>query len=306
MDIAAPIQLTVESLAQALADAGCDPRALERGRRGAADTGQRLDAVLLQLGLVTERQLAEAAASLLGHAVVTPDAYPAALPDCVAGVSPRFLRDARAVPLSDVAGTAGAGASPIRWIRSRRPPWRPPSAGRSQGRRRRAGRTGGGTEPAVAERSARPRPTRTAVPPEQDAERLKDLASEAPVIRLVNQIIGRAVEIGASDIHIEPFEDALRVRYRLDGELHEAENPPQRLAAAITSRIKIMAKLDIAERRLPQDGRIQLAVRGQDVDFRVSTVATMYGESVVLRILDRNAVTFDWQHLGLAPAWCAG
>ena len=136
---------------------------------------------------------------------------------------------------------------------------------------------------------------------EDDAERLKDLASEAPVIRMVNQIIARAVETGASDIHIEPFEDALRVRYRYDGALQEADSPPARLAAAITSRIKIMAKLDIAERRLPQDGRIRLAVRGQDVDFRVSTVASMYGETVVLRVLDRGAVQFDWARLGLAP-----
>jgi general secretion pathway protein E len=137
---------------------------------------------------------------------------------------------------------------------------------------------------------------------EDDAERLKDLASEAPVIRLVNQIIGRAVETGASDIHIEPFEDRLRVRYRYDGVLQEAEQPPARLAAAITSRIKIMARLDIAERRLPQDGRIRLPVRGQDVDFRVSTVASLYGETVVLRVLDRSAVAFDPAKLGLAPA----
>ena len=139
-------------------------------------------------------------------------------------------------------------------------------------------------------------------PLEDDAERLKDLASEAPVIRLVNQIAARAVETGASDIHIEPFEDTLRIRYRYDGVLQEAENPPVRMAAAIVSRIKIMARLDIAERRLPQDGRIRLAVRGQDVDFRVSTVASMYGETVVLRVLDRGAVQFDWNKLGLAPA----
>ena len=113
-------------------------------------------------------------------------------------------------------------------------------------------------------------------PLEDDTERLKDLASEAPVIRLVNQIITRAVETHASDIHIEPFEDRLRVRYRYDGMLHEADSPPRRLAAAITSRIKIMAKLDIAERRLPQDGRIKLAVRGQEIDFRVSTIPSLY------------------------------
>ena len=137
-------------------------------------------------------------------------------------------------------------------------------------------------------------------PLEEDTERLKDLASEAPVIRLVNQIIARAVETQASDIHIEPFEDALRVRYRYDGVLHEVESQPPRLAAAITSRIKIMARLDIAERRLPQDGRIRLAVRGQEVDFRISTVASMYGETVVLRVLDRSTVVFDYARLGLA------
>ena len=136
-------------------------------------------------------------------------------------------------------------------------------------------------------------------PLEEDAERLKDLASEAPVIRLVNQIIGRAVETGASDIHIEPFEDRLRVRYRYDGVLQEAESPSARLVPAITSRIKIMAKLDIAERRLPQDGRIKLAVRGAEVDFRVSTIPSLWGETVVMRVLDRTAVAFDYAKLGL-------
>ena len=118
----------------------------------------------------------------------------------------------------------------------------------------------------------------------------------------MNQIITRAVETGASDVHIEPFEDALRVRYRYDGVLQEADNPSPRMGAAIVSRIKIMARLDIAERRLPQDGRIRLAVRGQDVDFRVSTIALMHGETVVLRVLDRSAVTFAWDRLGLTPA----
>jgi general secretion pathway protein E len=139
-------------------------------------------------------------------------------------------------------------------------------------------------------------------PLEDDADRLKDLASEAPVIRLVNLLITRAVETQASDIHIEPFEDRLRVRYRYDGVLHEAESPPRHLAAAITSRIKIMARLDIAERRMPQDGRIKMAVRGQDVDFRVSTIPSLYGETVVLRILDRTAVAFDYTRVGLSPS----
>ncbi len=137
---------------------------------------------------------------------------------------------------------------------------------------------------------------------EEDADRLKDLASEAPVIRLVNQIIARAVETQASDIHIEPFEDRLRVRYRNDGVLGEADSPPAHLTAAIVSRLKIMARLDIAERRLPQDGRIKLAVRGHEVDFRVSTIPSLHGETVVLRVLDRSAVVFDYATLGLPAA----
>src|SRR5258708_11142301 len=132
-----------------------------------------------------------------------------------------------------------------------------------------------------------------AEPAEEDAERLKDLASEAPVIRLVNQLIARAVETRASDVHLEPFPDRLRVRYRYDGVLHEVEPPPARLQAAVISRIKIMSRLDIAERRLPQDGRIKLTVRGHEIDFRVSTVPSMYGESVVLRSLARTPVELD-------------
>lgn len=132
----------------------------------------------------------------------------------------------------------------------------------------------------------------------EDVEHLKDLASEAPVIRLVNMIMQRAVESRASDIHIEPFENRLKVRYRLDGVLHEVESPPARSTAAVISRIKIMAKLNIAERRLPQDGRIMLRVQGKELDLRVSTVPTSYGESVVMRILDRESIVFDFHQLG--------
>ena len=131
-----------------------------------------------------------------------------------------------------------------------------------------------------------------------DIEHLKDLASEAPVIRLVNLIINHALERRASDIHIEPFENRLIVRYRIDGVLHETESPPRRLSAAVISRIKIMANLDIAERRLPQDGRIKLRVQGKEIDLRVSTVPTMHGESVVMRILDKGGVALDFAALG--------
>jgi len=133
----------------------------------------------------------------------------------------------------------------------------------------------------------------------EDIEHLKDLASEAPVIRLVNLILQRAVEQRASDIHVEPFESQLKVRYRIDGVLHEAEAPPSSSAAAVISRLKIMARLDIAERRLPQDGRIMLRIQGKALDLRVSTVPTSFGESVVMRLLDRQTVSFDFASLGM-------
>ncbi|MBI2875696.1 MAG: type II secretion system ATPase GspE [Candidatus Tectomicrobia bacterium] len=133
---------------------------------------------------------------------------------------------------------------------------------------------------------------------EEDVERLKDIASEAPVIRLVNLLITKAVERGASDIHIEPYEDALYVRYRIDGILQDTDSPPKRLQAAIISRVKIMAKLNIAERRLPQDGRIRLRVLGKEIDLRVSAMPTVYGESVVMRILDRSSIVFSLERLG--------
>ena len=133
---------------------------------------------------------------------------------------------------------------------------------------------------------------------EEDIEHLKDLASEAPVIRMVNHLIQRAVESRASDIHIEPFADELKVRLRIDGILKEVDAPPVRSTAAVISRIKIMAKLNIAERRLPQDGRIPIRVQGRELDLRVSTVPTMFGESVVMRLLDKESVRFDFDALG--------
>ena len=140
---------------------------------------------------------------------------------------------------------------------------------------------------------------------EEDIGHLKDLASEAPIIRLVNMLITRAVESRASDIHIEPFEDELKVRYRIDGVLHDIETTPKRLQAAIVSRIKIMAKLNIAERRLPQDGRIRLKVGENEIDLRVSTIPVLYGESVVMRILRKEGIVIDLDLLGFPPATLA-
>ncbi|MDH4426138.1 MAG: type II secretion system ATPase GspE [Acidovorax sp.] len=129
-------------------------------------------------------------------------------------------------------------------------------------------------------------------------EHLKDLASEAPVIRLVNSIIGRVIDIRASDIHLEPFDDGLHVRYRVDGVIHHGEVVPPRLSAAVGSRVKLLAHLDIAERRLPQDGRIKTRVKGRELDLRVSTVPTVHGESVVMRVLDRANVRLSLDSMG--------
>jgi general secretion pathway protein E len=279
----------------------CDVKSVERGRRVAEENGQRLDRVLNQLGLVTERGLAGAYAALLALPVTDPSRYPAE-PLCADQLSVPFLRSARAMPIAEEGGTLVLTVTdPLDIFTAE-------AVAAATGRPVRL-------EVAVPieleaafarlypEETEQPDPeTPEGAPLEEDTERLRDLASDAPIIRLVNQMIWRAVETRASDIHIEPFEDRLRIRYRYDGVLHEVDSPPSQLIAAITSRIKIMAHLDIAERRLPQDGRIRLAVRGQEVDFRVSTVPSMHGESVVLRVLDRAAVTFDYAHLGLPPA----
>ena len=303
-DIAATPGAGADAVAGLLQAAGrCDARTLERGRRVAAESGQRLDRVLIQLGLVSERELAACYAELLGCAVAVPERYPAE-PLFSDRLTARFLRHARAMPVDAAADSVVVAlADPLDSF----------------------------TPAAIAAAIGRPVQIEVAVPieleaafnrlypdqsaatptvvedgepeaSEDDADRLKDLASEAPVIRLVNQLIARAVETQASDIHIEPFEDRLRVRYRNDGVLREAESPPASMTPAIVSRLKIMARLDIAERRLPQDGRIKLAVRGHEVDFRVSTIPSLHGETVVLRVLDRSAVVFDYARLGLPPA----
>ena len=281
-----------------------DRSALERGRRVAAESGARLDHALVQLGLVKERDLAEAQAEMLGIPLASRARFPDT-PLFGERLRAKFLHKARAVPLMVANGRlALAVADPFDGFT-------PAAISTAVGlvvdievavpieieaALDRLYPQSEAAQSAVADERQERQPL------EEDAERLKDLASEAPVIRLVNQIISRAVETQASDIHFEPFADRLRLRYRYDGILHEAESPPTHLTAAIISRIKIMARLDIAERRLPQDGRLQLAVRGQEVDFRVSTVPSLYGETVVLRVLDRNAVAFDFVKLGIPQA----
>ena len=289
-----------------LASGAIDRRTLDRARRVAAETGGRLDRVMTQLGMISERGLAEALAELVGAPLIGPADYPDS-PLFTDRLKAKFLRKAHILPIAaDGDEVVLATADPIdRFVREAiaaaldRPvriavavPIEIEAAFDRLYAETEGGTDAGGLLEEIVAADE---------PSEEDAERLKDLASEAPVIRLVNQMIARAVETQASDVHIEPFEDRLRVRYRYDGVLHEVEPPPARLQAAIISRVKIMARLDIAERRLPQDGRIRLSVRGHEIDFRVSTVPSLYGETVVLRVLDRTAVEFNYDKLGLAP-----
>jgi general secretion pathway protein E len=295
----------VAKLGSSLVDSGAiDRRTLDRARRVAAETGARLDQVLTQLGLVSDRGLAEALARLVAAPLVGAADYPEA-PLFHDRLKPKFLRRVRAMPIAASDGRAIVAMADPLDVFTRN------AISAALGRpvavavavpieleaalERLYAELGEGSEAAemLDEMVA------DAEPAEEDAERLKDLASEAPVIRLVNQLIARAVETHASDVHLEPFPDRLRIRYRYDGVLHEVEPPPARLQAAVISRIKIMARLDIAERRLPQDGRIKLTVRGHEIDFRVSSVPSLHGEKVVLRILDRTAVEFDFAKLGL-------
>ena len=281
-----------------------DRRTLDRAGRVAVETGGRLDHVLTQLGLVSERGLAEALAQLIGAPLVEVRDYPDT-PLFLDRLKVKLLRKVRALPIAAANGRATlAMADPLDVFTRNAVA---AALGHPVGvavavpieleaafDRLYAGSEEGGDGAALLDEVVT-----DAEPAEEDAERLKDLASEAPVIRLVNQLIARAVETHASDIHVEPFPNRLRVRYRYDGVLHEIEPPPARLQAAIISRIKIMARLDIAERRLPQDGRIKLTVRGHEIDFRVSSVPSLHGEKVVLRVLDRTAVEFDYAKLGL-------
>jgi general secretion pathway protein E len=290
----------LERLAEILVEKRfCDSISLDRGRRVAAEQRARLDKVLVQLGLLTERQLAEAYCVLTGAPLTNAACYPKT-PKLPLHLKAAFLRSARACPLAvseneitlavvdpldDFTPAAVAAATSMQVRLEVAVPIELESA--------MARLYPDDTE----EDLATDYDGATAL--ENDVERLRALASEAPIIRLVNQIMSRAVETQASDIHIEPAEDRLRIRYRYDGVLHEADCQPARHAPAIISRIKIMAKLDIAERRLPQDGRIEMAVRGTDIDFRVSSIPSLFGESAVMRILDRSKVDLDYVKLGL-------
>jgi general secretion pathway protein E len=274
---------------------------LGRARRVHEESGGSLISLMTRIGLVSERDVAEATAEVLDLPLLNSRDFPESAPATLQ-LSLRFLKQMHVCPVAEnETGIDLLVADPqdpypvdaVRMATGR--PVRLLVGVRSEvddliERLYGTGRSAMGTiVENLSEGEGRS---------EDDIEHLRDLASEAPVIRLVNLVIQRAVEARASDIHIEPFESRLKVRYRIDGVLQEVESPPSGSTAAVISRVKIMAKLNIAERRLPQDGRIMLRVQGKELDLRVSTVPTAHGESVVMRILDRESIVFDFHRLG--------
>jgi general secretion pathway protein E len=278
-----------QNLGELLVERGkLEPDKLQQARRLERDSGERLGPLLVQLGMLAERDLAEILAEELDLELAAGDAYPRApaVPD---RVTPEFLKAARAVPLEETPEhVLVAMADPLDDFTS-------DAMELALGK------------PVLAqvgviseiEQAIMAGDYRDAEGEDvDDIQYLKDLASEAPIIRLVNTLISRALKVHASDIHIEPFGNTLKVRYRVDGVLREVEAPPVRSTAAVVSRIKVMANLNIAERRLPQDGRIMQQVEGREIDMRISTVPTMHGESVVMRILDKGSLPLEFETLG--------
>ncbi len=286
-----------------------DQAAIDRVSRLQTGSDERLEALLIKLGLASERDVADALAGELGLVIARPSDYPDA-PLLEGKLTPQFLRHVSALPLDLREDTLVlAMVDPLDSYAAR-------AIEMASGRR-------------VVPRIALPSDLETAFARLYDSDqalghaaasltetgadedfledvgRLRDLASEAPVIRLVNQVISRAVENAASDIHIESLQSRMIVRYRIDGILREVASPPANLRAAIISRIKIMGKLNIAERRLPQDGRVRIAVQGREFDLRISTMPTLHGEGVVMRILDRASLVHDLAALGFGDAMLA-
>ena len=295
-------------LADILIDSGkLDSLALDRAQSLGRSTGERLDLVLTRLGLVSEEDMARALAEHLGAPLARTEHYPDN-PVLVGRVTPRFLKEARVLPLEERdASLALAMADPLdryaldamallvgkqveAWV-----------AIPAELERMLARLYGDGSEVRAATAADADSRDHYAA----DAARLRDRASDAPVIRIVDALIEQATEARASDIHVEPLVDRLRIRFRVDGVLRAQAPPPASLRAAIVNRIKVMAGLNTAERRLAQDGRIRTSVRGRELDIRVSIIPVQYGESVVLRLLDKSRGPLDFERLGFAPALAA-
>ncbi|HLC43175.1 MAG TPA: type II secretion system ATPase GspE [Methylomirabilota bacterium] len=283
-------------------------RDLERALERQKTTGERIGEALVALGAVKREDVLRALAQQQGLAYLSREEFPSTLP-VLQRVSPKYMRQYRFCPLAVEAGALTiATADPLnplltddlrhtlglivtQVVATEEPILeaieRTYGAGSASPLQRIVDRIGDEALPSGEG--------------DEDVNQLRDMAFEAPVVRLVNLLIENAVASDASDIHVEPFEDSLRVRYRIDGILYDVESPPRRLQSAVTSRIKIMAEMNIAERRLPQDGRIRIAIHSRRLDIRVSTVPTVHGESIVMRLLDRSTIFLTLENLGFAP-----
>ena len=281
------------------------PEVLEEGLARAKQERQRLGEALVSMGAASEEEVLRALATQHDLPYLAADELPGT-PPVVKNLSPRYLRQYTACPVAiDGTTVTVATADPTnplllddlrQTLGLRVKLCVAPAGAILEAIERAHGAStplqkiveGMGASEAEGDR-------------EEDVNQLRDMAFEAPVVRMVSLLIDEAVASQASDIHVEPFEDRLRIRYRIDGILYDRESPPRRLQAALTSRIKLMAEMNIAERRLPQDGRIRVTAGERRVDIRVSTVPTVHGESLVMRLLDRSSVFLPFNRLGFAP-----
>jgi general secretion pathway protein E len=302
------ISTAARPLGQILLEAGAiSVESLDAALARIGSTGERLGEALIALGATERDDVLRALAQQQHLPYLGRDELPSPLP-MLKALSPKYLRQYRVCPVSVDGGTLTVATSDptnllllddlrqavplqIRLVVS-------PEDAILEG----IDRTYAGANTALA-RIVEGMDDGGGTPDgDDDVNHLRDLAFEAPVVRLVNLIVENAIASEASDIHVEPFEDSLRVRYRIDGVLYDQEAPPRRLQAAVTSRIKLMAEMNIAERRLPQDGRIRVTLHSRRVDIRVSTVPTVHGESIVMRLLDRSTIFLPLERLGFPAA----
>ncbi len=268
-----------------------------RARRLASETGERLARALKRLGAASDVAIADALAKAAGLERIAPGDFPAQ-PVEAGGISPQFLQDAAAIPLSETDEAILLAVAD------------PTDPAPAEGVQLATGKRVELKVAAFADIEAAHSRLYGAESPANelydddfgDGEDLKDLASEAPVVRLVNDLFADALKSRASDIHVEPFRDRLRIRFRIDGVLHDRPSPKAGLARLITSRIKILANLDIAERRRPQDGRARVTVAGRALDLRVATAPTAHGESVTIRLLEDRDTQVKLDDLGLSQS----
>jgi general secretion pathway protein E len=282
-----------------------DPAAVERAAKVQLETRQRVDVVIAELGLLPAPEFMAAVSDYLGYPLLGEADLPAAVaPEIEALLPPDFLRRNGVLPIAMTADALiMATTDPFNtetlaavayFVEKPVIPCLVSPQDFAPALQRLCTTSHEPGQPVAQDQQA----VDDVYVSDDDVQRLRDVASEAPVIRLVNRLMTAAVLQRASDIHVEPAVDGLRVRYRVDGVMVEVERLPPEMQAGVASRIKILAKLNIAERRMPQDGRIKIAVAGREIDLRISTSPVMYGESIVMRILDQEQVDLSFAALG--------